>query len=156
MVGCSKKQVRKSQPESMDEDEFELCVEYSDSDEFQITQKDVLNVELKNDTHEIFLGMVAPTLDSIREAQEVDPDFVVVTLWVKLGELSPEQKQEGLAEFPRACVHSFSQLHVVENVLVLHPDDGSPNQRIIVPKSLVTNHLLLSRKTALSTRLVPA
>ena len=98
----------------------------------------MVNVELENGVDEVSLGLVAPTLDSIREAQEADPDFVVVTSWVKLGELPPEQAQEGLAEFPRACIHSFSQLHVVEDVLVLHDDDGSPNQRIIVPKSLVT------------------
>ena len=63
----------------------------------------------------------------------------MVISWVEKGELPSERVQEGLTEFPRACVHSFFQLHVVENVLVIHDDDGSPNQRILVPKSMVTS-----------------
>ena len=137
VAGSSKKTVRVTQPESVDED-LELCVEYSDSDDPLISSEELVYVELENVTDDSTPGLVAPTLESIREAQASDPDFVVVVSWVKKGELPSEQVQEGLTEFPRACVHSFFQLHVVENVLVIHDDDGSPNQRILVPKSMVT------------------
>ena len=130
---------KEAQPESVVDDDEEFCVEYSDSDDPLISSDELVNVELENVTDDSTPGPVAPTLESIREAQASDPEFVVVVSWVRNGELPSKQVQEGLTEFPRACVHSFFQLHVVENVLVIHDDDGSPNQRILVPKSMVTS-----------------
>lgn len=34
-----------------------------------------------------------------------------------MGKFPSVQVQEGLTEFPRACVHSFIQMQLVENVL---------------------------------------
>ena len=53
--------------------------------------------------------------------------------------LPAPDEREGLSEFLSACTQSFAQLHIVEEVLVLHDQDGSPNQRVLIPQSLVTD-----------------
>ena len=88
---------------------------------------------------EDFAEVTAPTLESIRLAQEADKDYARVRLWVLSDGLPAPDEREGLSEFLRACIQSFAQLHIVEGVLVLHDQDGSPNQRALIPRSLVSD-----------------
>ena len=92
----SKRTSSEAQPESMIDEEMEFCVEYADSDDPLISLDELVNVELENETDDPTPGLVAPTLESIREAQESDPEFVLVVSWVKQGELPSEQERGGL------------------------------------------------------------
>ena len=119
-------------------EEEEFCVEYSDSEDVFGPPEEFATVELVRETPEEPPGPMAPTIQTLRVAQESDPEFSQVLTLVRACEVPPPEIMEGKSEFLRACVQSFAQLHIVGDVLVLHDEDGSPNQRVLVPPLLIT------------------
>ena len=90
------------------DDEEEFCIEYAESDDITDVSSEYAFVELERETIEEYQGTVAPTLESIRAAQEADAEFAEVRMWVQTGVLPLPEAREGLSEFMRACIQSFS------------------------------------------------
>ena len=112
---------RYNEPPS-DKDEF--CIEYAGVDDITDVTSECAYVEIEEQTVEDFAEVRAPTLESIRLAQEADEDYVRVRSWILSDGLPAPDEREGLSKFLRACVQSFAQLHIVEGVLVIYDQDG--------------------------------
>ena len=125
--------------ESPPDDDEEFSVEYAGNDDITDVSYEYAYVELERETVEEYQGTVAPTFEGIRADQVADAEFAEMRMWVQTGVLPLPKAREGLSEFMRACIQSFSQLQIVSDVLVLHDQDGSPNQRALIPPQLVTD-----------------
>ena len=128
---------QQGEPHPDDEEEFSIA--YAKVDNIFDVTSEYAYVEIGERTVKDFAGATAPTLENIRLDQKADEDYVRVRAWILSDGLPASNEREGLSEFQRACAQSFAKLHIVEGVLVLHDQDGSFNERVLIPPFLFTD-----------------